>query len=499
PPPAPLPPTEPPGKQQRENPVAEADAAEQTPQAAPNPANQETNAEAEARLPDVDVRQEPGDIGQSSDALKSDGPSTIAPAPPPAADMFPQAAVPDSAATPPQQAYAPAPPADADDALMIAQQIGPPAYSARRLAERLQLVEREGGSRATEDAVAAGLAWLAAAQSADGRWDASRWSAGRETRTLGQNRQGAGARADTGVTGLALLALMGAGHTHTEGPYAENIRAGLAFLLATQTADGSLAGDAAPFSQTYCHSMAAFALAEALATTQDGRLAAGVRRAVDHLVDRQDRAGGGWRYKPGAEGDMSQMGWVIMALRSAELAGVDAPPTVWSSIERFVRATRRGQAGGLACYQRTGPVSRTMTAESLYCRQILGWRVAGTAAADEAVSSLVSAVPGSGRANLYFWYYAGLALHHNRGANRTARHAWTHWNAAMTRTLTASQTAAGPDAGSWSPDTVWGGYGGRVYSTALATMCLEVYYRYDASAVARDPWIASRSPAGRFR
>ena len=28
------------------------------------------------------------------------------------------------------------------------------------------------------------------------------------------------------------------------------------------------------------------------------------------------------------------------------------------------------------------------------------------------------------------------------------------------------------------PNTVWGGYGGRVYTTAMATLCLEVYYRY---------------------
>ena len=42
----------------------------------------------------------------------------------------------------------------------------------------------------------------------------------------------------------------------------------------------------------------------------------------------------------------------------------------------------------------------------------------------------------------------------------------------------ARQQARGRHAGSWSPDTVWGGYGGRVYTTALGALCLEVYYRF---------------------
>ena len=68
---------------------------------------------------------------------------------------------------------------------------------------------------------------LSSNQSTDGHWDADRFGAGRETMTLGQNRNGAGAQADTAMTGLGLLALLGSGNTHREGRYADNVRRGL--------------------------------------------------------------------------------------------------------------------------------------------------------------------------------------------------------------------------------------------------------------------------------
>lgn len=378
----------------------------------------------------------------------------------------------------------------------------PTTFSARVQDDRLQLVEEQGGSRETEDAVAAALDWLARAQSRDGRWDSRRHSGGREHRVLNQDRKAAGRKADSGVTALALLAFLGAGHTHQEGPYASTVQLGLEHLLRRQQADGGLADEAQLYAQTYCHSMATFALAEAMAVTEDKRLTPAVAAAVDFLVRRQHRTTGGWRYRPGDPGDMSQMGWIIMALRSAELAGIAIPPDTWTGIERFVASVRRGKAGGLACYRVDGPTSRTMTAEAFYCRQILGWPTRGRVESSEAVASLLEQLPGQGQDNLYYWYYATLALHHHE-AGRTGTNfqggAWYDWNDALKRKLVQSQVTDGTNGGSWSPNTMWGGYGGRVYSTAMATMCLEVYYRYDAEEVARDPWIAARPSSRTLR
>ena len=55
---------------------------------------------------------------------------------------------------------------------------------------------------------------------------------------------------------------------------------------------------------------------------------------------------------------------------------------------------------------------------------------------------------------------------------------WKRWSEALQKTLLARQRASGALAGSWDPITRWDGYGGRVYSTALATLCLEAYYRF---------------------
>ncbi len=363
---------------------------------------------------------------------------------------------------------------------------GPPAgagdpYADRTAPNRMGLVEGQGGSRETEAAVAAALGWLAVAQAPDGRWSAAQHGAGVERHVLGENRHGAGRDADTGITALAVLALLGAGHSHVAGDYHETVERGLEYLLRSQAADGNLYGGAGLYSQMYCHSMATFALAEAQAMTRDRRLAAGVSRAVEYSVRAQDPVTGGWRYRPHDSGDTSQLGWQVMALASAERAGLELPLTTWSGVDRFLRSVRRGQLGGLASYRADSRMSTSMTAEALYCRLMLTRR-AGTGiderAAAEAARQILTELPAARSANVYYWYYATLALHERSGANDEAAADWQTWNRELTSVLVDAQEARGPDAGSWAPDAMWGGYGGRVFSTALSAMCLEVYYRY---------------------
>ncbi|MDD4268162.1 MAG: hypothetical protein GXY25_06550 [Pirellulaceae bacterium] len=360
----------------------------------------------------------------------------------------------------------------------------PKAYQLRVAPNRSEIALRHGATSETEEAVHAALRWLADNQERDGRWRPARHGGGQEPMVHGRDRFSAGSRADTGISALALLAFMAAGHTHQDGLYRDNVRRGLESLLLSQAADGNLGGKASTYAFMYCHAMATIALSEAFGMSGDARLEGPVRRAVMFTITAQNPSTGGWRYTPGDEGDTSQLGWQLMALKSAELAGIPMPEHTRQAAIRFLDSVSSGRHGGLAAYRPVEPPSRPMTAEALACRHFLGIP-ADSLAAREAAEYLLGELPGEGQANLYYWYYATLGLNQVRGD------AWERWNAALQRELLASQRSSGPLAGSWDHNTVWGGYGGRVYSTALAALCLEVYYRFmplyvEAAAIGRQ-------------
>ncbi len=348
----------------------------------------------------------------------------------------------------------------------------PEAYADRVGERRAAAAAARGGSQETERAVQAALAWLAAAQSSDGRWNAARHGGGVERAVQGQHRQGAGARSDHGVTGLALLAFLGAGNTHRDGGYAEPVRRGIEFLIARQRADGSLAGDAEFFAALYCHGMATIALAECCAMTGDKALRLPLERALRHTLAMQHPTTGGWRYAAGDRGDTSQLGWQVMVLSSSRNAGLSGTERAEAGARGFVQSVSSGSAGGLAAYRLGERPTVTMTAEALVCRLLLGLPADHPCVA-EALALIARSPPERANYNAYTWYYATLACFHAGGPQ------WDAWNHRLQAALLPLQRQ-GNDAlaGSWDPDPVWGGHGGRVYATALSAMTLEVYYRY---------------------
>ncbi|HYC77344.1 MAG TPA: hypothetical protein VEI02_06930, partial [Planctomycetota bacterium] len=78
----------------------------------------------------------------------------------------------------------------------------------------------------------------------------------------------------------------------------------------------------------------------------------------------------------------------------------------------------------------------------------------------------------TGKIDMYYWYYGTLSMFQFGGPE------WNAWNQKMQDAIIKTQRTDGNFKGSWDPEDPWGEDGGRVYSTAVMTMCLEVYYRY---------------------
>jgi hypothetical protein len=354
----------------------------------------------------------------------------------------------------------------------------PAPYRLRGTEERAAATRRFGGNAQSERAVELSLQWLSRVQSAEGFWDASEFGAGSSREEgAGDNKQvfnDVGRDADTGLTGLSLLAFLGRGHTLNEGQYRDTVERALRWLVSRQKANGSLGGNAGVTDFAYCHAMATFALAEAYALSDKSDaewLRLPVQRAVQHTLDTMT-PDGGWRYQKGqADGDMSIFGWQLMALKSAELGGITVPKAVQDKMVKFLIARSLGTNGGLAGYRAGDRPSPSMTAEALYCKQRLGIS-RDNPACTEAVAFLQRSLPQRTQMNYYYWYYGSLAMRQHGGDE------WTRWNDVTRDLLVQEQVPEGAFGGSWDPNDQWGRFGGRIYSTALATLCLEVYYRY---------------------
>jgi hypothetical protein len=117
-----------------------------------------------------------------------------------------------------------------------------------------------------------------------------------------------------------------------------------------------------------------------------------------------------------------------------------------------------------------------MSAEGWFCQLFMGQQMR-TRGEGESVKYLMENLPvwdtkTRGVIHFYYWYYATLALHLSGGE------AFDTWNKALREALLQGQRTDGAAAGSWDPVDQLGERGGRMYSTTMATLCLEVYYRY---------------------
>jgi len=362
-------------------------------------------------------------------------------------------------------------------------------FQNRSAAGRQGAIQGGGSCQRGEDAVERGLAWLAAHQQSDHGWslhlEGSCFCSHRGTSL--SNRRAA-------ATALALLPFLGAGYTHqTENPYRSHVEKGLTFLR--QDLNGGYDGAAIRRDELrmYSYGLAAIALCEAYAMSREqdpaSRLGIAAQRSLWIIERAQDPEYGGWNYRDQTirdgirdGGDTSIFAWQLMALKSGKIGGLQVSQSVLYAAQDFldivaIEGGRRynylpsgrwdNRAGNFG-----GDSPKTCTAMGLLMRMYLGWKP-GDPFLDEGMEQLVRWGPilNENEVNLYYIYYATLALHHYGGEH------WDAWNREVRELLIRTQSNRDCEAGSWFFPDRYCDVGGRLLNTSLAIMILETPYR----------------------
>ena len=343
-------------------------------------------------------------------------------------------------------------------------------FTLRQGDTRKQYIELFGGTEETEKAVNRGLVWITQHQNADGSWSLNHFNENCKGKHPDCNGLG-GEASNTAATGLALLPLLAAGNTHVDGEYAKQVAAGLQWLIDHQKPDGELLGPGDQ-QKMYSQGIAAIALCEAFGMTQDPVYREPAQRALQYIIEAQNKSTGGWRYTPGEAGDTSVVGWQMMALKSGEMAGLEVPGEVHDGIRKWLKSVEGNQpVGGRFGYTNQN-ATPAMSAEGLLCLQFLG-----TSRNDPAMRAgadyLLTQLPEIRQANTsYYWYYGTQVMYHMQGDY------WQEWNAALRDMIVETQIKDGHMAGTWNPTDNWEKSGGRLYSTCMKLLLLEIYYRH---------------------
>jgi hypothetical protein len=377
-----------------------------------------------------------------------------------------------------------------------------PIAVVRQNPQRQQWIGAYGGAAESEAAVRRGLDWLARHQSDDGHWGPDSLRARPEGRCKpGDVCSEPGNEHRVALTGLAVLAFQAGGHyDFNAAEYSGCVRQALEWLVVHQRPDGAFfdAEHNFGFCNMYEHGIAAFALADACemavssGRTPEDRYCQAAQKAVQyiHYAQHDD---GGWRYNDNrAEpSDVSVSGWQVLAMHAAQQARIAVIEDDCQTRMLAFFKSCEDRLSGRTFYQphhnlpSDAPTAIGMLVHQFVLEQPDAPLVAAGAKylAGEAESSfshgrklkkkkgVIVAAPGD-----YYTFYNGtLAMFLSGGEP------WKHWNDVIRDMVVERQCDAsqGCRRGSWDPmENNWDHQGGRVYSTALAILTLEVYYRY---------------------
>lgn len=323
-----------------------------------------------------------------------------------------------------------------------------------------ETVEGLGGNALTQGSIAQALDWFTKHQEPDGCWDIV--------------KHGGEQGHDVAATSLILLCYYGWGAKHNEaGSYQGTVKKAIDWLVSQMKENGDFCTGHGG-NGMYDQGMATMALCEAYGLTKDKRLHNAATNTVAFLIAAQDKNSGGWRYQPRSGSDTSVFGWEYMALKSAELAGLETSSGTISNAlvkaDKWLDAVGGGKYGGIYGYQGKGGEQSAMIATGMFCRQLAKMPPTDARMMEGALHINVKPISAQ-NLDYYYLYYGTLALYQHQGP------IWDTWNERMKQTLPELQHKVGDNAGSWGATGNHGARMGRTVATALATLSLEVYYR----------------------
>jgi hypothetical protein len=323
-------------------------------------------------------------------------------------------------------------------------------YGSRSSEGRARALDRYGGHLGgiTEPAVRRALDWLKEHQQPDGSW----------------------APNNVAMTGLALLTFLAHGETTASTNYGGTIELAIRYLLQRQSPAGAFVDTSKQYGP-YEHGIATYAIAEAYGMMRIPTLKPAMEKAVEVILDGQ-QVDGGWDYSYGRSGrrDTSVAGWQIQALKAAYIGGAENPRLKdafrWASLD--LRNAQVEGAGWFRYSDKTSPSSPGLTGVGVLCLDLLG--ESGSREVREGLAALSRTEFRWRNAQgwaLYGGYYITQAKFHEGGP------AWRKWNAQFANEYAHAQN----EDGSWTaPDEAERKFG-PVYSTTLAALTLQVYYR----------------------
>ena len=313
----------------------------------------------------------------------------------------------------------------------------------------------DGLGKYTEPAVNKALEWLKNHQQADGSW--------------GPNKPA--------MTGLALLTFLAHGETLASEKYGATVEKAIRFLITQQTPEGRFCAIDQP--GAYAHAIATYAISESYALSRIPSLKPVMEKAVQVILDGQQENGGwDYNYKKSARRDTSVAGWQIQALKAALTAGAENPE-LKEAFDKAIRDLKQAQeteSGRFFYTDKSSHKTDGMTGIAVLCLQLTGH-------GDSREARQAMQILGSAECNwdkppawpLYTWYYITQAQFHQGGKH------WNRWNSQFAREYVKHQnedgswTSPGPRSGDESGKEV---NLGPVYSTTLAALTLQVYYRF---------------------